>query len=140
MTKIRGFLWTVFFLFPVSCSLTEIRQQEFKNIKKGMTKSEVLGVAGDPHWSDRKNGKDRWFYYIDPHNRRTEKVVYFKKNRVIGKGYRNQPSPEETDSKLPGKSSGHPGSKEPIPSEQELRELIKEEIKKKSKPVKFEKI
>ncbi len=135
--KIMGFLFTGFFFFLVSCNLIETRKQEFRNIKKNMTKSQVLGVAGSPHWSDRKGDHDRWFYYIDPHDRNTERVVYFKNNKVIKKGYRKKPS---EGPKLLKKDSVRSGSDEPIPSEEELRELIKKEIRKKSKPVKYEKI
>jgi len=135
--KVMGFLFAVFFFFLVSCNFIEIREQEFKSIKKGMTKSQVLGMAGSPHWSDRKSGRDRWFYYMNPHDRNTERVVYFKNNKVVEKGYRKKPSEKP---ELLKKDSVRSNSDKSVPSEEELREIIKEEIRKKSKPVKFERI
>ena len=128
-----GLLLTLFFCFLVSCNLVETREQEFESIKKGMTKSEVLGAAGSPHWSDRKDGQDRWLYYINPHDRNTEKIVYFENNKVIEKGYRKKMSPSAEETELLKAGSTHLGPHNPLPSEKELRELIKEEVKKKSK-------
>ena len=131
---------TLFFCVLAGCNLVEIREREFGNIEKGMTKSEVLGVAGSPHWSDRKRGQDRWFYRINPHDRETERIVYFENNKVVGKGHRKNLSPD--DKEKPKAGSTHSKPHKPSVSEEELRRLIKEEIKKKSKSKtkKFEKI
>ena len=127
--------WTVVFcLFLSGCSLTEIREREFSSIKKGMTKSQVLSAAGSPHWSDRKSGQDRWFYRINPHDRKTERVVYFEHNRVVHKGKRKNILPPQESIEPSKKNTFHHQSYQrkhtPSVSEEELRKQIKKEIKK----------
>ncbi len=141
--RVMGFLLRLFFCFLAGCNLAEIRKQELGNIKNSMTKSEVLGTVGPPHWSDWKNGQDRWFYYMDPHDRRTERIIYFENNKVVDKGYRENTSSGEVE--IPETDNPfHSPIISPIISEKELRKLIKEEIKKKtkspSKPGTFESI
>ena len=108
--------------------------QEFSSIQIGMAKSEVLEVAGPPHWSDRYKEFDRWTYYMKPENKQTERVVYFKNGKVFQKGERIRPLLTAEEAEV----LKQPRPKEqkifkPKLNEQQLRKVIKKEIKKKKK-------
>ncbi len=122
----------IFLLILTHCSHSEYsRRLEFESIKMGMVKSEVLDSAGPPHWSDRNKGMDRWFYYLEPGDRQTEKVVYFKEGRVFRKGLRDQPlltAEEAEEIKRPKVPLPKPFK--PSMTEKQLRKAIKKEIKK----------
>lgn len=66
----------------VGCSTT--RKDQLSEVKRGMSKSEVLALAGNPSRTDRLAGADRWRYDIrDKNKRRLETVdVYFNKGSV----------------------------------------------------------
>ncbi len=111
----------------------------------GMVKSEVLQLAGPPHWSDRWQGHDRWIYYMKPEDRQTERVVYFRQGKVVLTGERIQPvlSAQEMDELKKPRLKKSSKEFQPSLSEDELREAIKKEIKKQNKndkPPKFETI
>jgi outer membrane protein assembly factor BamE (lipoprotein component of BamABCDE complex) len=101
----------------------------------GMVKSEVLAVAGSPHWSDRWNNHDRWIYYMKPEDKQTERIVYFKKGRVVLTGERIKPAltAEEMDGLKKPKPTPQARDFEPSLSEDELRKVIKKEIRKQNK-------
>ena len=129
----KAFLLILIFMAS-ACSSSQWRQQEFSDIRMGMKKSEVIEVAGPPHWSDRYRGLDRWAYYLEPGDRQTERVVYFKDGKVLQKGERNKPllSAEEADSiKEPRPAKQKPFK--PSMTEDQLRKEIKKEIKKAKK-------
>ncbi len=114
---------------------------EFEAIELGMAKTDVIALAGAPSWSDRKEDQDRWFYYLVPDDRETERVVYFENGKVVEKGLRRKPllSPEELDSL---NKSDKEISFKPRYTQDQLRQLLKEEAEK-AKPKrkeKFEKI
>jgi outer membrane protein assembly factor BamE (lipoprotein component of BamABCDE complex) len=136
----RTGLISVCFLL-ISCQLFTSREEEFGQVEIGMSKAQVIETLGSPSWSDRKNEEDRWIYFLDPHDRNSERIVYFQNNLVVRKGLRDEPalSAEERDS-----------LKEPRPvnyqiqprGKDELRKSIKKEVEKQTPPVeyKFEKI
>ncbi len=137
-------LTSLLFVFS-ACSVTNNRKAEFAAIEMGMVKSEVLEVAGPPHWSDRWKGHDRWIYYMVPEDRQTERVVYFRGGKVVLTGERIKPllTAEEMDSLKEPRLKESTKNFQPSMNEEELRKAIKKEIekedKKKPKP-KFEKL
>ncbi len=130
------------FLLLMSCQLWTSRQDEFNDVQLGMTKPQVIEVLGSPSWSDRKNGEDRWIYFLDPQNRSSERLVYFKKGVVSRKGLRDKPmlTAEEMDALK--KERPQSFTHKPSVSEKELRKIIKKEIEKKegSQKENFEKL
>lgn len=130
-------------LLSLSCSVTTQRQKNFAAIQVGMLKSEVLDIAGTPYWSDRKKNQDRWFYYINPEDKDTERVVYFRHNKVIQKGLRQKSLLTAEEMEQVKVEPTQPKSHQPSISDQELRQMIRKEIKKQDKKKKndnFEKI
>lgn len=128
--------------FLASCHTLNDRRQDFALVKRGMTKPQVMDTLGSPSWSDRKQGEDRWIYFLDPHDRSTERIVYFRKGTVSRKGLRDKPplSAEEMEQV----KADRPLQMEHTPrlNEEQLREVIKKEIEKKEgpqKPPQFEK-
>lgn len=129
-------------LLLMSCQLWISRQDEFDSVQVGMTKPEVIEALGSPSWSDRKNGEDRWIYFLAPHDRSSEKLVYFKKGVVSRKGLRDKPTLTAEELDALKKERPQPYSHKPSVSENELREIIKKEIEKKegSQKENFEKL
>lgn len=74
--------------------------QALRQIRVGMSKSEVLNIAGSPKISDRRLNQDRWVYETDDgtNHKFVTTDVFFAHNRVTYVGRPN---------KLPDKSSGH---------------------------------
>ena len=129
-------------LVLLGCNSAEKRKMEFEKIELGMIKSEVLEVAGPPFWSDRSNGMDRWIYYMEPDTKQIEKVVYFKEGRVFQKGVRQKPTltaEEMEEVKKPRVKSTNVKPYERKYSDDELKKIIKKEIKK-QKPKKSKKL
>ena len=117
-----------------ACQQAKKRHQEFSSIEMGMLKSEVLDVAGSPHWSDRHMNMDRWIYYLEPGKKQTERVVYFKNGQVFQKGQRIKPllsAEEMEDIKKP--RSPRTTEFQPSMDEEQLRRVIKKEIQKSKK-------
>lgn len=131
------------FLFIIACSSSNQRQLEFQKIQIGMVKSEVIATAGPPYWSDRKQGQDRWIYYMNPKDREIERVVYFEDGRVVSKGLRKKPllSAEEMEAIKADPVNPRPHKRKV--SDKELKKIIKKELQKSKKtkaPNQFEKI
>ncbi|MDX9730669.1 MAG: outer membrane protein assembly factor BamE [Bdellovibrionales bacterium] len=76
------------------------RYKEFEDIRVGMSKGEVLSAAGNPSYSKRWQGKDRWTYILHDHpeGKRTREV-HFEEGHVIYIGISPKPtiSAEEQD-------------------------------------------
>jgi outer membrane protein assembly factor BamE (lipoprotein component of BamABCDE complex) len=140
----RFLLVFIFLIVLNACATGDFREREFEEISIGMVKSEVLQTAGPPHWSDRNKGLDRWFYYMKPEDRQTERVVYFRKGRVVQKGERMKPlltAEEVEELKDPPRKQQKPFKMKY--TEDQLRQVIKKEIEKeegKKTPPKFEEI
>lgn len=114
-------------------SVKEKRVQEYEAIEIGMVKSQVIDLAGPPYWSDRKDGQDRWIYYMEPEDKSTERIVYFEDNKVVAKGLRKKPflsadEMEEVKKDRPKKVI----YKQKV-SDKELRRIIKKDIEKAEK-------
>lgn len=126
------FSLTSILIFLTSCQTPEQRlSRQFKAVELGMTKSQVLEVAGPPHWSDHNKGLDRWFYYMEPEARQSEQIVFFKQGKVSGKGQREKPTftaEEEEQIKAPRPPKV---DFKPTYTEKQMRALIKKEIEKK---------
>ena len=108
-------------------------------IEIGMSKSEVLDVAGPPHWSDRYDGYDRWTYYMNPIRKQQEKIVYFRQGLVIQKGLKEKPllTAEEMEEIKKPRVKTKPYQRKY--SDEQLRGLIKQEIRKESQKKKTKK-
>ncbi len=120
----------IIFISTVRCvSDYEQRKAEFDAVEIGMVKSEVLDIAGPPHWSDHKHDHDRWIYYMKPEGRQSEKIIYFRKGVVVRKGLREKPvlTPEEMDEiKKPKPIKPKPFT--PTYTKEELRKVIKKAV------------
>lgn len=114
--------------------------KEYEAIQLGMNKSEVLHVAGNPAWSDRMDGQDRWIYYLNPQDQSSEQIVFFENGKVVSKGPRNKPelSAEEMDQLKENELAPH----KPKYSDEELKSILKKEVEreKSKKHDHFEKI
>lgn len=66
----------------VGCSTSPKKQLDA--VKRGMSKSEVLALAGNPSRTSRLAGADRWSYDIRDNNKRKLETVdvYFSKGAV----------------------------------------------------------
>ena len=133
-------IFTSFLL--MSCQLWSTRQDEFNQVHVGMTKPEVIKVLGSPSWSDRKDNEDRWIYFLDSHDRTSERLVYFKQGLVSRKGLRDKPSLSAEEMEALKKERLRSYTHKPSVSEKELRRIIKKEIEKKegSQKENFEKL
>ena len=129
-------------LLLASCQLWTTRQDEFNQVQIGMTKPEVIEVLGSPSWSDRKEGEDRWIYFLDPQDRSSERLVYFKEGIVSRKGLRDKPTLTAEEMEAIKKDRPKTYTHQPSVSENELRKIIKKEIEKQEGPKKenFEKL
>lgn len=136
----RSLIFALSILSFVACSQSQRKQDEFSKIEMGMVKSEVLEVAGPPHWSDRKQEMDRWFYYMKPEDRQTERVVYFKDGKVFLKGLKKQPllTAEEAEELKKPRQKKSTTEFKPRYNEAQLRKAVKKEVDKKSKKHKME--
>lgn len=106
-----------------------------------MRKRDVLDLAGNPRFTDRKKGIDRWYYYLEPERPSSIREVHFRDNIVIYKGKRIQPdlTVEEEEAVRAPKPKPYIKSM----SDEELKGLIKKELKKekkKKKKPRYEKI
>lgn len=76
------------------------RYKEFKNVKPGMEKDEVLSATGGPYTSKRWKGKDRWIYEFKgtPEGAQTREV-HFENGKAVYVGSKVVPavSGEEQD-------------------------------------------
>lgn len=77
-------------IFMGGCS-TLNQSESLSRVKQGMSKEQVLGIAGNPSRSDRSKGSDRWAYDIkDEQKRKTDTIeVYFSEGRVQYVGSEN---------------------------------------------------
>ncbi len=102
-------------LFVISACSSADKADELGQVKSGMTKAEVLGIAGNPSRSGRVQGADKWSYDIlDDEKRRVRIIdVYFTSGRVSFIG-----SEDEFESSLKKPTSHHDAS-----SDSEFREL-----------------
>ena len=124
-------LISLLFIILSGCQSNQRRLDEFGAIEMGMRKRDVLDVAGNPRFTNRKKDIDRWFYYLVPEEPQSIRVVHFKNNQVIYKGHRQeaQLSVEEIE------SVNKPRVKPYIRSlsDDELKELIKKDMRKEKK-------
>ena len=67
--------------------------QSLREVRVGMTKSEVLNIAGNPKISDRRLNQDRWVYEMDegPNHKFVKTDVFFAHNRVTYVGRPRKP-------------------------------------------------
>lgn len=91
------FFVAVLFSTLGGCSLwpyNEARRniENSRNLRIGMTKTEVLDVMGEPEKNQRYNTPDRWFYYVKPewHDFQVTEdeclPLIFENGRLIGWG------------------------------------------------------
>lgn len=100
---ISKFLSVSFALLIVAVALSGCqtpRYKEFKNVKNGMEKDEVLAATGGPYTSKRWKGKDRWIYEFKgtPEGSQTREV-HFENGKAVYVGMKVVPavSGEEQD-------------------------------------------
>ena len=101
-----------------------------------MQKADVLELMGSPVSTSRKYGADRWYYYIKPGNKKSKRVLYFDEGFLIYRGRIIPPpiSAEEADMLKEPKQKAEPmGSTRRSMTDEELRALIKKEIRKKKR-------
>ena len=138
------FAFLIFIIIFGGCQANQKRLDDYNNIELGMRKRDVLDVAGNPRFTDRRDSVDRWYYYLVPEDPKSVRVVHFKENIVIYKGEHVEPSLTAAEADA---------LKEPEPpayirtlSDEELKEMIKKDIRKEKKKKKekpqsnFEKI
>lgn len=126
-----------------ACHTLNDRRQDYARVDVGMSKPQVMDTLGPPSWSDRRKGEDRWIYFLDPHDRTTERIVYFRDGIVTRKGPRDAPKltaeeMEEIKAERPLEMDHQPSL-----SDEELKKVIKKEIEEKEgrqKPSQFEKL
>ena len=127
-----------------ACTSGKKRQQEFESIQIGMVKSEVLEVAGPPHWSDRSGELDRWIYYMKPEDKQTERIIYFRRGKVFQKGLRKKPALTAEEMEQVKQPRVIYKASKPSLSKSQLREVLKKEVEqktpKKKKKTVYEKI
>ena len=90
------FLLTFFVLIAVSCgwSMKARNNKNLVNLKKGMTKQEVLAVMGEPLRDEVYNSDNVWYYFTESlwsdgmitHDECTP--VFFKDEKLAGWGQR----------------------------------------------------
>ena len=81
----------------VGCSTPQ--SQSLRRIEVGMTKEQVLNLAGNPQRSGREHGQDRWVYINregGPHDNEST-LVYFSEGKVTYIGPTVGPFIENSD-------------------------------------------
>ena len=128
MRQLTNLFMIVLLIIGSACSSKDRRKNEYRKITMGMSKSEVLDTAGTPDWSDRRQGHDRWIYYLNPIRKEQERLVYFKDGVVVYKGDRIKPqlSAEEMDAIKKPRIQTKPFKRSY--SKKQLRRLIKKSI------------
>lgn len=90
--KVTPILSLVFLLALTGCQ-TDIASQ-FKRIKKGQEKDQVIEILGSPDRIRRVNDQDRWSYiYENDSGRIVESQIHFSEGRAVYAG----PPPPESD-------------------------------------------
>ena len=65
---------------------------DFKHLKPGMEKNDVLEVMGSPQRTQRWHGMDRWTYiYYEQKQNREEKEVHFDQGKAVYIGEKYSP-------------------------------------------------
>lgn len=78
-------------LFLSACQTP--RYREFEQVKVGMSKEQVLSVAGNPSNRDRKQSVDRWTYNLHDHpDGKTVREVHFFEGVSIYVGPKQLPA------------------------------------------------
>jgi outer membrane protein assembly factor BamE (lipoprotein component of BamABCDE complex) len=74
-------------------------QERFNEVEPGMEKHDVLEIMGNPKYTRRYQGVDRWGYIFYEEGRRFERQVHFREGVVTYRGNRPQPkiSAEDQD-------------------------------------------
>jgi outer membrane protein assembly factor BamE (lipoprotein component of BamABCDE complex) len=67
--------------FLFGCASTP-QNQALRQVRVGMTKSDVLGLSGNPTRTDRKHGQDRWTYQIAGEESDSITYIFFSDGRV----------------------------------------------------------
>lgn len=120
--------------------------QAFGRLKLGLLKGDVLAIMGSPARSTRKKGIDRWYYYMEPENPNSLKVLHFDQSRLIYKGDPIKPLLTAEEMEEIKKQYNHQGQgKKPKPfkrsvSDKALKEMIKKEMKSEKKKSRFEEL
>ena len=87
------------FLISIGCATTP--HEQWKKVKVGMYKDEVLEIMDSPQRTQRWHGLDRWTYvYFDKSTPEKQlKEVHFQEGKAnyVGEIYRPQVSAEEQD-------------------------------------------
>lgn len=127
----RRFLLLCGVLFLTSCQTDRVA--EYDAVEIGMAKSEVLDIAGPPHWSDHTEGHDRWIYYMKPETRQQERIVYFQHGMVVKKGLREKPVLTAQEMEEIKKPRQKKIMFKPKYTDEQLKKIIKKEIKQKGR-------
>ncbi|GIL18095.1 MAG: hypothetical protein BroJett040_18460 [Oligoflexia bacterium] len=90
------FLTSLFFV--VGCQTTPLAQ--YKQVRVGMEKFEVLELMGSPQRNIRASGVDKWTYIFYDQSHRYQREVHFKNDRAIyvGEPVKPKVTAEQTDS------------------------------------------
>lgn len=120
--------------------------QLFEQLALGMLKGDVLETLGSPVRSTRKNSIDKWYYYMEPENPKSLKVLHFKNSRLAYKGDPIKPlltAEEMEEIKKQYKRQGQGNKPKPFKrsvSDKQLKEMIKKEMKSENKKSRFEEL
>ena len=68
-----------------ACQTTSFLQ-DFKTLRIGMDKSDVVEALGTPKKTERKEEKDWWYYSVFENTKNYERLVVFKDNKMIYAG------------------------------------------------------
>lgn len=83
----KALLILVFTMFLGACStVSKTEVEEFKGVKNGMDKSEVLDILGSPKTSYHADGKDVWNYEIHEKDNMFRREIHFQKGLVTYNG------------------------------------------------------
>lgn len=83
----KALLILVITMFLGACSTaSKTEVEEFKGVKNGMDKSEVLDILGSPKTSYHSNGKDVWNYEIYEKENKFRREIHFQKGLVTYNG------------------------------------------------------
>lgn len=96
LVSIAAVLTSLFIM--VGCQTTPLAQ--YKQVRVGMEKFEVLELMGSPQRNIRASGVDKWTYIFYDQSRRYQREVHFKNDRAIyvGEPVKPKVSAEQTDS------------------------------------------
>jgi hypothetical protein len=82
----KRFLPILTAVFIVTGCQTDSFLKDFKHVRLGMDKFDLVETLGDAQRKERRNGKEWWFYTVYENKQKYERLVVFENNKVIYAG------------------------------------------------------